>query len=206
MFDAGYIDNELQKIGARARKRMDIYLIGGCAMSFRNLKESTKDIDIVFANKEDYEEFCETLSWAQYFEKVKNSTEYIPLYANKMVENKDGFHLDLFVVKVCGKLNLSKGMISRAEKFRQYGNITVHLISKEDIFLFKSLASEGRKRDLDDMRVIYPNLDWNIIFEELVSQKLEDGDIIHIIKRLKEFNAKFELDVPLISKLRKMVK
>ena len=41
-FDAPYIDMELGKIGTRIRKPISVYLIGGCAMSFRNLKESTK--------------------------------------------------------------------------------------------------------------------------------------------------------------------
>ena len=47
-FDASYIDHELNNIGSRIQRQVSIYLIGGCAMSFRNLKETTKDIDIVF--------------------------------------------------------------------------------------------------------------------------------------------------------------
>ena len=65
-FDAGYIDRELQQIGSRVKKPVSIYLIGGCAMAFRRLKEVTKDIDIVFRDKGDYGDFCDALFGAQY--------------------------------------------------------------------------------------------------------------------------------------------
>ena len=50
-FEEKYIDHELDEIGSRVKKPVNIYLIGGASMSFRHLKETTKDIDIVFKNK-----------------------------------------------------------------------------------------------------------------------------------------------------------
>ena len=173
-FDAKYIDGELDQIGSRIKKSLSIYLIGGCAMSFRNLKETTKDVDIVFKRKYDYELFCDALFGAQYHQPYAIKSEHEKLEATKMFENKDGFHLDLFVKKVIGKLELSVSMIERAELFKSYDNLSVFLLSKEDVFLFKGLASEGRKRDMPDMQVLYPNLNWNVIENELALQSLSN--------------------------------
>lgn len=38
----------------------------------------------------------------------------------KIFENKDGFHLDLFVTHVCGKLQLSKTMVERTEFYKTW--------------------------------------------------------------------------------------
>ncbi|MFH1787842.1 MAG: DUF6036 family nucleotidyltransferase, partial [Candidatus Altiarchaeota archaeon] len=188
-FDSAYIDHELTEIGIRMKKSAKIYLIGGCAMSFRGLKETTKDIDIVFKSDDDYESFCNALFGAQYVDQKPEDVrpEHEKLNAIRMYENKDRFHLDLFIRNVCGGMNLSKGMEKRAELYKQYGRMTVYLVAKEDIFIFKSLASEGRKRDIGDMRVLYPNLDWKVMKEELLSQKLSEDLIKLVVRRLEEF-------------------
>lgn len=172
-------------------------------MSFRRLKESTKDIDIVFKDKKDYDLFCDALFGAQYYQQYVMKTEHEKLEAAKMFENKDGFHLDLFVKKVIGKLELSDKMMARAELFRSYGNLSVYLLSREDIFLFKGLASEGRKRDLPDMRMLYPDLDWKAIEDELASQALAADLIGLFVRRLEEFRDTYRLDVPILARLRR---
>ncbi|MFH0884343.1 MAG: hypothetical protein V1861_01380 [Candidatus Micrarchaeota archaeon] len=203
LFDAKYIDAELDIIGSRIKRPISIYLIGGCAMSFRKLKETTKDVDIVFRNKGDYELFCDALFGAQYHQPYVLKSEHEKLEATKMFENKDGFHLDLFVKKVIGKLELSKEMMARAEPFKSYGNLSVNLLSREDVFLFKGLASEGRKRDLPDMQVLYPNLNWKVIEDELASQALATDLIELFVRRLREFRDTYKLDIPILAKLRK---
>ncbi len=203
MFDAKYIDAELDKTGSRIKRPISIYLIGGCAMSLRGLKESTKDIDIVFKDDKDCELFCDAMFGAEYHQPYAMKSEHEKLQAAKMFENKDGFHLDLFVKKVIGKLELSKGMITRADLFKSYGDLSVYLLSREDVFLFKGLASEGRKRDLPDMRVLYPNLDWKAIEEELASQRLAADLTGLFVRRLAEFRDTYKLDVPILAKLQK---
>ena len=205
-FKADYIDKELGEIGRRVGKPISIYLIGGCAMSFSGLKESTKDVDIVFAGMDGYKVFCDALFGAQYFEPVKIVDEYAHLEAMKMFDNKDGFHLDLFVERVVGRMKLTKTIMGRSEFYKSYGNLKVHLVSKEDIFLFKSLASGGRKRDLDDMRIIYPNLDWKAMGKELAGQKFGPALLSHVAARLEEFRSTYDLDVPLLAAIRKMKK
>ncbi len=202
-FDAGYIDAELSKIGVRLRKQARIFLIGGCAMSFRGLKESTKDVDIVFQSRKDYNAFCEALFGAQYFEPVAIHFEHELLEASRMFENKDGFHLDLFVNRVCRKLALSRGMASRAEFFKKVGLLEVFLVAPVDVFLFKSVASEGRTRDLSDMRVLYPLADWAVFKEELFSQEMSPDLVGLVVRRLEAFRLAYGLDVPVLKDLKK---
>jgi len=202
-FDEKYIDKELESIGIRIKKPTGIYLIGGCAMSLRQLKESTKDIDIVFRNKEDYEAFADALFGAQYYEPFTITSEYLHLEAMKMYENKDAFHLDLFVGQVLRKLVLSDSMIKRAEMYKKHGNMEVYLLSKEDVFLFKGFASEGRKRDLADMNVLYPGLDWVALKQELKIQKMPKRLMALFVSRLEEFSRTYKLDVPILRELKK---
>lgn len=202
-FNAKYVDKELETIGIRIKKPIEIYLIGGVAMSFRGLKETTKDIDIVFKNNQDYDIFTDALFGAQYHEPIVMKSEYENLETMKMFENKDTFHLDLFIGHVLRKLDLSDSMMKRAELYKKYGNLSVYLIAKEDIFLFKGLASEGRTRDLDDMRTIYPNIDWKIIKQELKSQKKSKELTAWFVRRLEKFNRIHKLDVPILKELKK---
>jgi len=202
-FDATYIDKELDEIGKRVKHPAKIYLIGGCAMSFRKLKETTKDVDIVFKNRSDYNTFCDALFGAQYYTPFTIKQEHEYLETTRVCENKDGFHLDLFIKKVCGKMVISDDMVKRAELYKKYGDLSVYLLSREDIFLFKALASAARKRDLDDMKLIYPGLDWAAIQKELFSQQLSSELIEHLICRLEEFSTSFELEVPILKSLKR---
>ena len=200
-FDAQYVDGELGRIGARVKKQLGIYLIGGCAMSLRGLKESTKDIDIVFRNENDYEEFCNALFGAQFIEQTVISREHTALKATKMFENRDGMHLDLFVRHVLGKLRLSRTMVARAQMYKRHGKMTVFLLSPEDVFLFKSVASESRKRDLPDMLALYPSVDWTNAEKEIITQRLPTEFVDLVTRRLQEFSSTYSVDVPLLKKL-----
>jgi hypothetical protein len=202
-FDAKYIDKEFEKIGARVKALVSVYLIGGCAMSFRGLKESTKDIDLVFKNTRDCRLFCYALFGAQYYEHHAIKPEHKGLKATVMYENRDGLHLDLFVGRVMKKLALSSSMIKRAELHKVYKNLKVFLLSPTDVFLFKGLASEERKRDLPDMQVLYPLVDWNVLVRELKSQKLAGQLIAWLVRRLEEFRQTYKLDVP-VSRIMKL--
>ena len=44
-FDSEYIEGELERIGDAIETPLTVYLIGGGAMAFRDLKDTTKDIN-----------------------------------------------------------------------------------------------------------------------------------------------------------------
>jgi len=53
-FGREYIENEFQRIADGLSEPLTAYLIGGGAMSLRDLKAATKDIDLVVLNGDAY--------------------------------------------------------------------------------------------------------------------------------------------------------
>jgi hypothetical protein len=53
-FGREYIENEFQQIAAGLSDPLTVYLIGGGAMSLRDLKGATMDIDLVVADGDAY--------------------------------------------------------------------------------------------------------------------------------------------------------
>lgn len=53
-FGREYIENEFQRIGDGLSEPLTVYLIGGGAMSLRDLKGATKDIDLVVPDGDAY--------------------------------------------------------------------------------------------------------------------------------------------------------
>ena len=94
---------------------------------------------------------------------------------------------------------MSQGMRSRARFYRSFGNLDVHLMSPEDIFLFKGITQ--READLDDMRILAESrVDWKAIEKECLSQK-SDHWAYMLGTKLLELRAKFAIDSPIIKAL-----
>lgn len=168
-FDSEYIHAELERIGDHLEVPLTVYLIGGGSMAFRDLKETTKDIDLVVTDGDALQQLQVTLLDCGY-EVVKDPTEeYHELGAKRILENADGCRIDLFNRKVVDKLVLSGGMRERSVTHLEAGMLTVALVSVEDVFLFKSVA--GRTDDIDDMfTLIQTDLDFDIVKSELQRQ------------------------------------
>lgn len=168
-FDRGYIEAELDRIAEHLQTDVDAYLIGGGAMSLRNLKDTTKDIDLVVANNEAYTRLMGTLRDLGYEEVTDLGDEYDRLGARHCVRNEEGCQLDLFHRQIADKLFFSEGMEARSEEFLSTEHLSVGLVSFEDIFLFKSVAE--RPDDISDMAtLIQTNLDFDSIEQEIESQ------------------------------------
>ena len=56
-FDSEYIRSELKRISDHLETPLTVYLIGGGSMAFRNLKETTKDIDLVVTDGDALQQF-----------------------------------------------------------------------------------------------------------------------------------------------------
>src|SRR3989339_348059 len=172
MFNKEELERLLENVGAKVKKPINIYMIGGCALSFRKLKERTKDIDIIATNQADFNVFDKAMTEIGFESMSERESEfYLTALA---VYKKEESRIDVFLKQVGKMLFLSEGMIKRSKKYKEYGNLIVYLVSNEDIFLFKTMAS--RDGDLIDCdRIIKERIDYNIIYNEIVEQSKEEG-------------------------------
>ncbi len=167
MFNKKELDELLIKVGLHIEQPVKIYMIGGCALSFKGLKERTKDIDIIVTNKEDFDIFDRSMNKTGFQPTTDRESEfYLTALA---VYQKDESRIDVFLKQVGKMLVLSKNMMKRATKYKDYGKLIVYLLSNEDIFLFKAMTSrEGDIADCD--RIMKEVIDYNIIYNEIMEQ------------------------------------
>ena len=174
-FGREYIENEFQRIADGLSEPLTVYLIGGGAMSLRDLKGATKDIDLVVADGDAYGQLWAVLMDLGYAEVQSLDADYRALGATSCVENDDGCRLDIFNQRVANKLVLTEGMRDRSESFLATDRLTVRLVNNEDIFLFKLIA--GRDDDIEDMNMlVQAGLDYDVVRDELEAQIDRLGD------------------------------
>ena len=198
-FDAEYIQSELRDIGTALQTEVTVYLIGGGAMAFRGLKDTTKDIDLVATSETAFNRLLAGLD-DQGYEEVSDLDEtYQQLGARLCVENPDGCRIDVFNRQVANKLIFSDAMRQRSEEYLRSNEFTVRLTALEDIFLFKSVAK--RPDDIDDMNtLVQTSLDFNAIEEEIATQvELLGGKqfTTHVRESLDELYEQYEIQTPL---------
>jgi hypothetical protein len=187
----------LNDIGSKLKKKMRIYLIGGCAMTFMGAKAATKDIDVVVTSTQEATSLTEAMKDSNFKRVNKPAIEYKSLDTTAILERPDKMRFDVFTRKVCGKLEIDKKMQSRATFYRTFGNLDVYLMSGEDIFLFKGMTE--RTADLDDMLIfVQRGIDWNVIKDECFSQKksAQWADLLGI--KLLDLKEKHGIDAPII--------
>ena len=174
-FGREYIEDEFQRIAEGLTNPLAVYLIGGGAMSLRDLKGATKDIDLVVLDGDAYGQPWAALMDLGYAEVQSLDADYRALGATSCVENADGCRLDIFNQQVANKLVLTDDMQERSEPFLDTDRLTVRLVSNEDIFLFKAIA--GRDDDIEDMNMlVQAGLDYDVVEAELEAQIDRLGD------------------------------
>lgn len=196
-FDKNYLKQEFDKLNSKTKLPLTLFLIGGGAMTFYGLKDSTKDIDIILTSIEDLKNLKTTLETIGYKEPelVLITRAYSHMQTNAILENQDGFRWDLFINKVCNALTLSATMKQRANQLYKGDRLTVLITSKEDVFLFKGITE--READLEDMRILAESgLNWRIINQECQKQSAASGipweDALY--QNLLDLKAKYNIE------------
>lgn len=159
----------LLNISRRLSKKITVYAIGGTAMMFLGLKDTTLDIDLVFKNEKDKDIFKQAINSLGY-----SKIDTIKVYGIKrnppeMLSLGDE-RFDLFVVNVINFI-FSENMQKRAEQIHQFGdNLILKIADPHDIILMK--CATDRLKDRDDTRKIIDSkkIDWRIIIEEAKNQ------------------------------------
>lgn len=197
MFDREYLKREMEKLDGLVKARADLYIIGGGAMSFLNLKDATKDIDVIVGSGIEMEQIGDALARMGYFVPAIRGP-YKQMQASLIMENQDGFGWDIFVNVVCCGLRLSKSMRERAVTLFSMERISVNMISMEDIFVFKSVTS--RERDREDMYLLFlQGLDFEVIRNEIIRQNEENKNgawIAFFFNGLEEMVDRYSIVIP----------
>lgn len=178
-------------------KKITTYAVGGTAMMFLGIKDSTLDIDLVFENENDKDIFKEAIKSLGYREidaiKVYGARRNQP----EMLKLNDE-RFDLFVVNVIDFV-FSENMQRRAESIHQFGeNLIIKIADTHDIILMK--CATDRLKDKDDTRKIINlgKIKWELLVEEAKKQiELgKDKAAFELGYFLEELKNKMNVEIP----------
>ncbi len=197
LFGKEYIQKEFTKINMVLKEKVNLYMLGGGAMSFQKLKDATKDVDAVLADKKAFNLLFDALHNCGY-KAIVVKGPYERMNPSGVLENPDGFRFDIFVKQVCNGLLLSKGMIKRSTKIISFDNVDLFTVAPEDVFIFKSITS--RERDREDMNTLFRHgLDFNAVRKEILWQSKHSENrawLAFFFVGLEELKEMFALDIP----------
>jgi uncharacterized protein (DUF486 family) len=204
-FDRKYIFSELDRLSQTITNHIAIFVIGGLALINYELKDATKDIDVVVLSHQDLNSLAHSLTTENYhsIENFMLTKPYEEMEISKIMENSDGFRWDIFQKTICGKLIFSVNMVSRSTVFYTKNKFELRLASKEDIFLFKGITE--READLDDMRLLAETgLNWKVIKDECAYQTDSTGRLWEdaLLQNLIDLRKTYRIRSPIEKELR----
>ncbi len=168
-------ENLLRLIADYLDKDIECIAIGGTAMMFLGYKNTTKDIDLVFKNREDRDVFIRAIERLGY---VKTSVKLVykknPQTTNKPILYTRGEErFDMFVRDIFGfEIDFKSEHITQRRDFIGKKELIVYVLNKEHIILLKSITN--RDKDIEDMETIVtkePSIDWDQIITLAVEQR-----------------------------------
>lgn len=181
-------------IGRTLKKKVECYAVGGTAMMFLNIKETTKDVDFVFKEKENYELFRNaliTLGAKESKFKIENRQKVSSML--DLGEARFDLFLDYLIY-----FKLTKTIISRIREVHEFSNMIVKVVSPEDIILFKSMADRVSDRmDVSDI-IKKLNVNWGQVLEEaeLQTKNSEYFFSTFLYNFLIGLKEDFKIDIP----------
>ena len=140
----------LEKIGYTLSKPVKIYILGGAALTLRDIKESTIDVDIIVENEDNYNVLVDALYRLGFYRESELR------YKNPALDE----HIDIDAGKFI-KLRFYSEFKKDVEFLGSYGNLTAFLLSNESIIIYKSITE--RRKDVEDIMSILrrANVNWN---------------------------------------------
>ncbi|MFH1432936.1 MAG: DUF6036 family nucleotidyltransferase [archaeon] len=199
--DISSLDNLFNDIGKELDETITIYVFGGAALMISGLKDATKDIDVVFEKMSEVKTFTSALKRIG-FETIQLTEDYKYLKIEG-IYNRGNDRFDVFQKIICNNLALSKNMVIRSKSKGNYGNLSVKILSLEDIFLLKSIFS--RAGDYEDCVALFQTgIDWNMIYDEVNDQCRKNPVNVwksYLLARIEEMQEREHIQVPIRKKL-----
>jgi hypothetical protein len=200
MIDIKEQEELLITIARKIRKQMTIYAIGGTAMMFLALKNTTKDIDLVFLDDKDRQEFkraAEELGYTFYDPILTyGSKENKPIMLTRGKQREE--RLDLFTKEII-LFTFTEEMASRATATHEfYRNLIIKIADPHDLIILK--CATDREKDREDIIEIITKtqVNWNTVIEEAKNQ-VKHGKTTALFELgcfLEELKEKRKADVP----------
>lgn len=198
-------------VGTILKKRVECYVIGGSAMLYFNIKDATKDIDLVFLNNNDRNEIINVLKKIGFKEKsiklvYSKRLSYFNQDTKPIILQRQDTRLDLFNKNIIC-FELTKNIIERIKAVYEYSNLIIKVISPEDIILLKCATERAGDR-LDAFEIIKRfKINWNVMMDEALYQT-KDKEIfsVFLYDFLLELKEDLKADIPddVIIKLQKI--
>jgi len=193
--DTTELFNLFTSISKFFHKNVNLYALGGTALTLLNIKTSTIDIDINIDKESEYRYVCKIFSNIGF--KRESSIRY---------RTQEGLAFDIFHGSNIMGTNLLEDCLEKSKIIKKFGNLTLHTLSLEDIIISK--LARGDPRDMDDIKSIFD--DTKIELRSLVDRykktmesstvgkhKQKLLDLVHF--KFKEWN--FKLDDELITEV-----
>ncbi|MFC3960046.1 DUF6036 family nucleotidyltransferase [Halovivax cerinus] len=196
-FGSSAIRRQFSELAELIDDELTVYLIGGGALTLAELKNATKDVDLIVRSDSELRQLRTALRSAGYEPPAGLSESYHELEASFILEN-DRRRFDVFCEQVAGVLFLTDSMVSRSRHLFDEGPLSVRTVALTDIFLFKAVAN--REDDVDDMiRIAQGGIDDDVILEEvetqlgLIGRDEFIGAMKHKLDRLEERGYVFDI-------------
>ena len=197
-------------IGKELNVKRECFVIGGSAMMFYNAKSETKDVDLVFMDKEAFNDIKNILVKLGFEEKkslIRIFKRYEEAHNKPIMMIGKETRFDLFLNEII-TLKMSDSIIDRVRESHEFENLIIKVVSPEDIILLKS-ATEREKDKIDALSLINKfNIKWNIIIEESINQSKIGKHLfpVFLFDFLYELKEDLKADIPkdVLNKIRKI--
>lgn len=171
------VEEFLEEFDGWLSESVEVYLLGGSALTVRGLQDQTEDIDLALGIAAHFEHVRQTVR-NRGFEVVHEPTKSFEGVGRtlELRHPKRGLHLDLFERQIVGKVWLSERMRERAAEFWTGERVTAYVLSDEDMFLLKAVSggdvgNRGRS-ELEALRkYAQRGIEYDVVLEEIRKQR-----------------------------------
>jgi hypothetical protein len=168
------VEKILKGLGELLAEPVQVLIIGGAAMLEYDLKDVTKDIDLVCRDATGKVRLLEATK-SLGFEVFGPEKRHARLGLDR-VAIKGEHTLDIFASRISYDFGLSETMWGRGRTTRILGKAEMRYAAVEDIFILKLIAN--RPRDIEDcVALASTRMDYEAIYSEIEAQYAKAGTV-----------------------------